>query len=132
MENGKSEEPKKLSQEEMKRIIENKEILSQETKPTIETPIADPYLESARKMKELTGIEGLGSAGKTRLDDGVNADMILGWMPIIIEDMPSAGIFYSPEVKINVRAAKAAEIRQWSTLNDRNMYDVEDKLNHIL
>ena len=46
--------------------------------------------------------------------------------------MPSSGRFYHEGMTIHIRAARAAEIRHWSTLNERDMWDVDDKLNHIM
>lgn len=93
----------------------------------------DPYLKSAEDIKNLTGKEGLGNVKHVHGEEAtVNSDMILGWHPINIEDLPSEGRFYPDGVKINIRAARAAEIRHWSTLNERVLYDIDDKLNHIV
>jgi len=95
----------------------------------------DPYLENAKKMEELTGQMGLGNVHSMRntIDtDTINSSMVLGWHPVYADEMPSAGLFYPADIKITIRAAYVAEIRHWSTLNDRDMYDVEDKLNHIM
>ena len=82
----------------------------------------------------MTGEMGLGNVKELHSDgnEGINSDMVLGWFPIYLEDMPSMGRFYADGIKIHIRAARAQEIRHWSTLNERDMFDVDDKLNHIM
>jgi len=120
------EENKRPSEEEMKKSLEEKDGINNPDKS------ADPYLENAKKMKELTGKEGLGNVKLGKDDDGLNADMVLGFFPLDTKGFPSGGIFYPADTKINIRAARTAEIRHWSTLNDRDLFDIEDKLNHIM
>jgi len=101
----------------------------------IERPVHDDiYLQNAREIQEQTGKQGLGNVkelhGETK--SGINSDMVLGWFPLYLDDMPSSGRFYHEGMTIHIRAARAAEIRHWSTLNERDMWDVDDKLNHIM
>ena len=118
-----NEENKRPSEEDMRKSLEGKDDINK---------INDPYLESAQKMKELTGKEGLGNVRFGKDDETGNSDMILGWHNLEVSDFPSGGIFYPAGTKINIRAARAAEIKHWSTLNDRDLFDIEDKLNHIM
>lgn len=92
----------------------------------------DPYLKSAEHIKELTGQEGLGNVKNIRGETSQNIDMSLGWVPLDVENFPSFGKYYEEDFKVSIRAAKAAEIRQWSTLNERDLYDIESKLNYIV
>lgn len=93
----------------------------------------DPYLENAKRMQEFTGQNGLGNVKVMRGDeDSINSDMLLGWHRLPVEGMPSEGKFYPDGMNIHIRAAKAAEIRHWSTLNEQDLFDVDDKLNHII
>ena len=112
-----------------------KEVEARENKGKEQFTGKDPYLESAKKIEELTGQKGLGNVNDTKENTrniSPNPDMILGWHPIHVEEMPSAGLFYPSDISITIRAAQVAEIRHWSTLNERDMFDVEDKLNHIM
>lgn len=94
--------------------------------------VDDPYLKQAEKLKTMTGKEGLGHINITGRDEFENPDMLLGWHNIYVEDLPSGGKFYPYDTKIQLRSAKVNEIRHWSTLNDRDLFDIEDKLNYIL
>jgi len=122
---------KKLTPEEMQKSLEDRD-RNLTSNDSTESAESDPYLEQARRMKELTGKEGLGNVKLGRGDDGLNADMILGFHPLEVDTLPSGGIFYPKDTKLTIRAAKTAEIRHWSTLNERDLFDIEDKLNHIM
>jgi hypothetical protein len=94
---------------------------------------SDPYLENAKRMQEFTGKQGLGNVKSIRgEEDAPNSDMLLGWHRLFIEDMPSEGRYYPAGMSVHIRAARAAEIRHWSTMNERDLFDIDDKLNHIV
>ena len=117
------------NEEEMKRIAEEQER---------ELPISDPYLENAKRLKESAKKDGLGKVDTKRGKGGaidpteLNSDMVLGYHPLHAEDLPSRGLFYPSDVEIQIRPAKVAEIRHFSTLQERDLFDVDDKLNHIV
>lgn len=54
------------------------------------------------------------------------------WKNIPIENLPSTGIFYPEDTEITVRAASVGEIRHWSTIDEADALDIDDKLNFIL
>lgn len=54
------------------------------------------------------------------------------WKNIPLENLPSAGNFYPDDTEITVRAANVGEVRHWSTIDEGDMLDVDDKLNFIL
>lgn len=60
------------------------------------------------------------------------ADFHLGYHNISADTLPSGGMFYVPDVEISIRSAKVAEIRHFSTMDETNILDVDDKLNAIL
>lgn len=94
----------------------------------------DPYLKNAERIKKLTGKESLGHVNISgrESDDFLDSDMLLGWHNIYMDELPSRGRFYPLNAKIQIRSAKVNEIRHWSTLNERDLFDIEDKLNYIL
>lgn len=106
----------------------------QGTKQYDEVKNNDPYLKQAENMKKMTGKESLGRVNVSGKDDDgfENADMLLGWHNTYVDDLPSRGKFYPAKTKIQLRSAKVNEIRHWSTLNERDLFDIEDKLNYIL
>lgn len=119
----------KLSEEEMKRIVEEQER---------QGAVNDPIIENAKRLKESARKDGLGKVdtkrGKGGLVDSteLNSDMILGYHTVHTADMPSGGLFYPSDIDIQIRPAKVAEIRHFSTLQERDLFDVDEKLNHVV
>ena len=56
----------------------------------------------------------------------------LGWIRIKPETLPSQGIFYPATTEITIRAASAAEIRHWSTIDEEDILSMDDALNKIM
>ena len=54
------------------------------------------------------------------------------WKPLPIENLPSEGFGYPLGLEIAIRAAQVAEIRHYSTIDENDPIDVDDKINHIL
>lgn len=60
------------------------------------------------------------------------ADFHLGYHNIPVTELPSGGMFYPKNTQISIRSAKVAEIRHFSTVDENNVLDVDDKLNSIV
>jgi hypothetical protein len=56
----------------------------------------------------------------------------LGWERLKITDLPTQGLFYPEATEIIIRSAVAAEIRHWSTLNEDDVFILDDMLNYVL
>lgn len=56
----------------------------------------------------------------------------IGWHSIKLNDLPSRGMFYADGTEIIIKAALGKEIRHWSTLNEEDIYAMDDMLNYIL
>jgi hypothetical protein len=75
--------------------------------------------------------------GKVDMDrfkqsEATDADLVLGYHSVNIANLPSAGMFYPKGTEISIRSAKVAEIRHFSSIDENNVLDVDDKLNYIL
>ena len=55
-----------------------------------------------------------------------------GWKNLPVEILPSMGLFYPDGSKLAIRSAEVREIRHFSTIDDEDRLDVEDKLSYIL
>jgi len=55
-----------------------------------------------------------------------------GWKNLPIENLPSRGMFYPDGIVISIKAASVREIRHFSTIDEGDYIDGDDKLNHIL
>jgi hypothetical protein len=56
----------------------------------------------------------------------------IGWIRVKLETLPSQGIFYPHGTEITIRAAMAAEIRHWSTIDEEDLLSLDDALNRIV
>lgn len=76
---------------------------------------------------------GLGKASMARFkNDAEGSDFHLGYVDVSVENLPSNGMFYPADTQLKIRSAKVAEIRHFSTLDESNIMDIEDKLNQIV
>lgn len=78
--------------------------------------------------------QGLGSVNMANFGPATpeKSDNILGWHDVNLEDLPSRGKFYPADLKMQIRSAKAAEVRHFSTMDEANYLDMEEKLNSII
>lgn len=61
-----------------------------------------------------------------------DADFHLGYHTIPTISLPSGGMFYPEGTEISIRSAKVTEIRHFSTIDETNVLDIDEKLNQIL
>lgn len=57
---------------------------------------------------------------------------LAGHIRLELSHLPSGGRFYREDFEIHIRAARVGEIRDFSTVDEENLKDVDDKLNSIL
>ena len=69
---------------------------------------------------------------KFKQQEAQDADIVLGYHAIPVNSLPSAGMFYPNGTELHIRSAKVAEIRHFSTMDENNILDVDEKLNSIL
>lgn len=75
--------------------------------------------------------------GKVNMDrfkpaEAQEANLALGYHSIDVVNMPSGGMFYPNDIKINIRSANVSEIRHFSSIDETNVFDADEKLNYIL
>lgn len=99
--------------EEARRLIEEKEAQLDQT----------PQEEPQKK-----------SLGKVQVFDDTPTTVIedIGWIRVKLETLPSQGVFYPDGTEITIRAAAAAEIRHWSTIDEEDLLSLDDALNRIV
>lgn len=56
----------------------------------------------------------------------------MGWHNIPIQDLPSAGLFYADDAEVAIKSAKVQEIRHFSTIDENDPFDIDDKLNFVV
>ncbi len=104
------------------------------------------YVETTKLNKEVIvdnddvepGYKSLGkanSAKNIKRDESEEVQRIktqMGYTELVLQNLPSAGRFYPFGMKILMKAATVNEIKDFSTLEETNLYDIDDKLNNIL
>ena len=91
-------------------------------------------IEDVEAVEELIEKKGLGSVNMASFSPqkADSSDSILGWMLLDQATLPSKGKFYPADCVIKIRSARAKEIRHFSTMDENNYIDMEDKLNAIV
>lgn len=115
-------------EQEMAKFLEEKE---NERKFMSDSNVEDAEVEN---MENAINQNGLGKVNMDNFGPGKaeKADVILGWHELPVHTLPSKGKFYPTDLSIKIRAAKVAEIRHFSTMDETNLLDIDDKLNAIV
>ena len=58
--------------------------------------------------------------------------MEIGWKNLPLNILPSRGLFYPEGTKIAIRPAETKEIRHYSSIDEDDLLDVNEKLNYII
>jgi hypothetical protein len=77
---------------------------------------------------------GLGKASMAAIKDPevASADLHLGWVDLDLTELPSGGRFYPADARLKIRSARVAEIRHFSTIDENNIIDADEKLTAIV
>lgn len=89
--------------------------------------------QSANVVKN--GDLGTVKLGGKNLNDDPNIKRIndsIGYINVPLTDLPSGGRYYPDNTRISIRAARVGEIREFSTIDERDVKDVTDKMTYIL
>jgi hypothetical protein len=123
-----SEKKNKMSSEEAKmaKALEAKDGINNPTPTSNEGTAAD--------MESVVDEGGLGRVNMANFtpDKAQSSDSALGWHVLDQMTLPSMGKFYPADSVIKIRSAKAAEIRHFSTMDENNYIDMEEKLNSVV
>jgi hypothetical protein len=57
---------------------------------------------------------------------------MVGYTKLNLADFPSKGKFYRDDFEIHIRAAKVAEVRAFSTVDENNLQEVDEGLNNMV
>jgi hypothetical protein len=123
-----SEKKNKMSSEEAKMAR------ALEAKDAINNPTPDSNEGTASDMESVVDKGGLGRVNMSNFtpDKAQSSDSALGWHVLDQVTLPSMGKFYPADSVIKIRSARAAEIRHFSTMDENNYIDMEEKLNSVV
>lgn len=90
--------------------------------------------QAEEKVTNLGKVDMLKGRGLTSPDDPEikRIQELAGHIKLNLGLLPSGGRFYREDFEIHIRAARVGEIRDFSTVNEEELKDVDDKLNSIL
>lgn len=60
------------------------------------------------------------------------ANFHLGYHTIPVISLPSGGMFYPEGTEISIRSVKVGEVRHFSTIDETNVLDIDEKLNQVV
>jgi hypothetical protein len=114
-------------QEEAKRILAEKEKSSglefdqtnevkvnpESGRPTL--GIADKTIQQQEKVEEIRKLSAE-----------------IGWIEVPVAMLPSGGLFYPDRAEIAIKAASVMEIRHFSTMDETNAFDIDEKINFVI
>lgn len=85
-------------------------------------------------VTELGKVDTTRGSGVTSVDDPEiqRIQSLAGYIKLDLNLFPSGGRFYRDDFEIHIRAARVGEIREFSTVDEENIMDVDEKLNSIL
>lgn len=124
----------KISDEEAMRLLKEKEASSDIKFDDDKKMPSNPDDISDAEVKEATTSLGKSEAWKAQNAASTEPDPMLdlGWKPYPIENIPSRGMFYPQGTTISIRAAGVAEVRHFSSIDENDPLDMDDKLNMIV
>lgn len=90
--------------------------------------------EAEAKTVSLGKVDVTRGRGLTSPDDPEikRIQELSGYIKLDLSLLPSRGKFYREDFEIHIRAARVGEIREFSTVNEDDIRDVDSKLNSIL
>ena len=71
------------------------------------------------------------SLGKSKLYESTISSEN-GWKNIPVETLPTQGIYYPYGTRISIRPAETKEIRHFSTIDEEDRLDIEEKISYVL
>jgi len=85
-------------------------------------------------VKELGKVDVSRQMDHTSVDDPEikRLNSMVGYTALDLTLFPSGGQFYREDFEIHIRSAKVAEIRNFSTIDETNLKEVDDGLNNIV
>jgi len=92
----------------------------------------DVEAEKIAEDSNAAKLTSLGKAISPMQESTIGGSNDLFWKNIPLETLPSKGLFYPEGAEITIKAATVSEIRQWSTIDDQDMLDIDDKLNYVI
>lgn len=93
----------------------------------------EPLTPKESPKSEIPAQPALGKARSAQIESstvsGANDNF---WKNLPLTNLPSKGLFYPDGAELTFRSATASEVRHWSTIDEDDILDIDDKLNFII
>jgi len=98
------------------------------------TATAETVTNPEGKVTSLGHVDPLKGRGMTSPDDPEikRLQSLTGYVEFNLTQLPSGGNFYREDFTLHIRPARVGEIRDFSTMDETNIRDVDEKLNNML
>lgn len=104
--------------------------------PVLETPPPAPPIPPRREFVRDQSSPIEESLGRVETRRSVEPDFTpglnLGWKNLPMKVLPSKGLFYPEGTKIAIRPASVKEIRHYSSIDEDDLIDLNERLNFII
>lgn len=90
-------------------------------------PVVEEIQERVEQTPDLGRVET-----KRPVQPEFSPGLDFGWKNLPLTVLPSRGLFYPGGTKIAIRSAEVKEIRHFSTIDEDDLIDLDEKLNFIL
>ena len=105
----------------------NKHLEEPQLNPKIEMP---KHPEVPQQITENPPVNSIGKSQIVQNSKSVPGE--IGWKNMPVEILPSKGMFYPEGTRMAIRPADVKEIRHFSTIDEEDRLDIEEKLGYIL
>jgi hypothetical protein len=101
--------------------------------PPVNVPPVMPEIPVSIPTPPIEEPVGLGKVETRRIPQAeFSPGLDFGWKNLPLTVLPSRGFFYPEGTKIAIRSAEVKEIRHFSTIDEDDLIDLDEKLNFIL
>ena len=109
---------------------------ARQTPPYAPPHVLDPALEEIRSKSSApldSRPPDLGRVEPQRVPQSeFSPGLEFGWKNLPLSVLPSKGLFYPDGTKVAIRAAEVKEIRHFSSIDEQDLIDLNERLNFIL
>lgn len=119
----------RLSDADAEKILADKDNINAAQNVMEQNATAHEKMVAEMVNRAQGGIGTVQPAQQTSAVHGVND---INWKNMPVENMPTGGFFYPVGTEVTFRSADVSEIRQWSTIDEGDMLDMDVKMNLII
>ena len=121
----------KMTEAKAKELLEAREKLIENAGSVVNKDMFRPELNEEGELISLGKVDmNRASTYKEDIISGKVPDS--GWKNLPLETLPSRGLFYPDGTVISIKQATVKEIRHFSTIDENDQIDGDDKINYVL